>query len=238
MQHMLGFSGTIEICLRKAKLPEYFSRLRELNLGLSLKDFHATPADIILVQAIRAGEELESSMKLLFSRLREWYGWFAPLEVPLTIETLCSKVKSATPSSQFTASDVAEMKALAQRLLNISNEVATHQEYVYSRLGELMPATVAIATPRLAAKFLCHTGSLRRLALMSSSTIQLLGAEKALFRHLATGAKSPKYGFLIEHPLVQQSQNKGREARRIAGKIAIAARTDFFRTAHAAERAV
>jgi nucleolar protein 56 len=66
--------------------------------------------------------------------------------------------------------------------------------------------------------------------MMPSSKIQLLGAEKALFRHLKTGAKPPRYGHLFAHPLVQGADDadRGKVARGIADKLALAARADYF----------
>jgi nucleolar protein 56 len=67
--------------------------------------------------------------------------------------------------------------------------------------------------------------------LLPASTVQILGAEKALFRHLKTGAKPPRHGFIIEHSLISNASQKehGRRARALATKISIAARVDFFK---------
>ena len=64
---------------------------------------------------------------------------------------------------------------------------------------------------------------------MPASKIQLLGSEKAFFRYLISGTKSPKYGLLFTHELVQKSRNKGKIARVLADKISIAARIDYFK---------
>ncbi|MFC1801226.1 C/D box methylation guide ribonucleoprotein complex aNOP56 subunit, partial [Nanoarchaeota archaeon] len=72
-------------------------------------------------------------------------------------------------------------------------------------------------------------GSLKRLATFPSSTVQLLGAEKALFRHIRTGARSPKHGLILQHPLVQNAKEKGKAARALADKISLASRLDFFK---------
>ena len=81
----------------------------------------------------------------------------------------------------------------------------------------------------LCAKYLQHTGGLRRLAFFPSSTIQVLGAEKALFRHLKTGALSPKYGILYMSSYVMsaKAKNKGKIARLLAIKISLAAKMDL-----------
>ena len=62
-----------------------------------------------------------------------------------------------------------------------------------------------------------------------SSTIQLMGAEKALFRHLKTKARPPKYGLIYQHPMIKQAgKNRGKMARFLSGKISIAAKADYF----------
>jgi len=67
--------------------------------------------------------------------------------------------------------------------------------------------------------------------MMPSSTIQMLGAEKALFRHLRTGAKPPKHGIILQHPLVASAKkaNRGKYSRSLADKISIAVKADYFK---------
>jgi nucleolar protein 56 len=78
---------------------------------------------------------------------------------------------------------------------------------------------------------------MERLAKVSSSTIQLLGAEKALFRHLREGGRPPKHGIIFQHPLIHNapSWQRGKIARAFAGKIAIAAKLDYNRGAFMGE---
>jgi len=64
---------------------------------------------------------------------------------------------------------------------------------------------------------------------LPSSTIQILGAEKALFRHLTKGTKAPKHGVIFAHELIQKATNKGKAARNLASAIAKAAKLDYFR---------
>ena len=75
-----------------------------------------------------------------------------------------------------------------------------------------------------------HAGSIKKLAEMPASTIQLLGAEKALFRHLKTKARCPRHGLIINHPLLANAKQKdhGKIARHLASSMALAARVDFF----------
>ncbi|MEM0320545.1 MAG: hypothetical protein QXS67_03955, partial [Candidatus Nezhaarchaeales archaeon] len=84
--------------------------------------------------------------------------------------------------------------------------------------------------PVLGARLIALAGGLERLAKLPASTIQLLGAEKALFRALRTGSKPPKHGVIFQYPEIHRSPKwqRGKIARALAGKIAIAARVDFF----------
>ena len=91
-----------------------------------------------------------------------------------------------------------------------------------------MPNISYLIDYKLAAELLAKAGSLQKLAVMPASTIQLLGAEKALFRHLRSGSKSPKYGalFKLKEVTVAERWNKGKIARIFATKLSIAARAD------------
>jgi len=80
----------------------------------------------------------------------------------------------------------------------------------------------------LAAQLIVKAKGLDKLAKMPASKVQVLGAEKALFRHLRTGEKSPKHGLIFNHPSVKQAENKGKAARKLALEIVKAARIDFF----------
>ena len=93
-----------------------------------------------------------------------------------------------------------------------------------------MPNITHIIDYKVAAELLAKAGSMEKLAMMPASTIQLLGAEKALFKHLKYGTKPPKYGILFKLPDVTNAprEKKGKIARAYAAKIAIAARADFF----------
>ncbi len=124
-----------------------------------------------------------------------------------------------------------EIQLLALNSLQLKEERAFLITFIESEMLEVAKNFSAVAGPLLAAKLLGEAGSMKRLAVLPSSTIQLFGAEKALFRHLKNRqVKPPKHGFIFMHPLVQKTprKNKGKMARALAGKLAIAAREDFF----------
>jgi len=104
------------------------------------------------------------------------------------------------------------------------------------KLGELekavadfMPETSKVAGAILSAKLLEKAGSLKKLAEMPSSKIQLLGAEKALFRHLRENKSPPKHGAVSMHESVTTAENKGKAARQLANAISKAVKVDYYR---------
>ena len=99
-----------------------------------------------------------------------------------------------------------------------------------SKMESIAPNLRLLVGSSLGAKLISHAGGLKRLASYPSSTVQIMGAEKALFRHLKSGDRPPKYGLIFQHPQVRGSKwwNRGKIARLLAGRISLAARKDVF----------
>ena len=97
-------------------------------------------------------------------------------------------------------------------------------------MGEVAPNTQAMVGSLLGARLIAVAGGLRNLAMRPASTIQVLGAEKALFRSLKTGARPPKHGLIFQHTLLHDAKRwqRGKIARALAGKLVIAIRADAF----------
>jgi nucleolar protein 56 len=127
---------------------------------------------------------------------------------------------------------LSEIKLLALNALNLKQERKALESLVEAEMKKQAPNFSELAGALLGARMLAKAGSFQRLATMPSSTIQILGAEKALFRHLKAKRKErpPKYGFLFAHSLVKQlhPSHKGKMARFLAGKLSIALRIDVF----------
>ena len=96
----------------------------------------------------------------------------------------------------------------------------------------IAPNTKELLSPLVGARMIAKAGSLEKFAHLSSSTVQVLGAEKALFRSLKTGASTPKHGILFQHPLIHSAPRwqRGKIARSVAAKASIAARIDLYRS--------
>ena len=126
--------------------------------------------------------------------------------------------------------DLAEVQRLAQQVLSLYEYRGKLTEYISGLALEAAPNVSALAGPTLAAKLIEKAGGIKRMAMMPSSTLQILGAEKALFRAVKTNAKPPKHGLIFQHPYVNAAPRglRGLRARHLAAKLSIAARADAF----------
>lgn len=116
-----------------------------------------------------------------------------------------------------------------RELASLEGIMRKKPEELEKAIEKLMPNTVKAAGVILSAKLLEKAGSLKKLAEMPSSKIQLLGAEKALFRHLKEKSKAPKYGLIFMHESIKNAENKGKAARKLASEIMKAIRIDYYR---------
>lgn len=121
------------------------------------------------------------------------------------------------------------IKALSISLKNIERVTDQAREAVERVSTRVMPSVSALLGPMLASRIVAEAGSLAKLARMPASTIQVLGARRAVLRHISSGTKNPKYGLLFMHKYVRKAKDAGRRARVLADKIAICARVDFFK---------
>ena len=123
---------------------------------------------------------------------------------------------------------MSQIKEIANLIEILYTKKESLENYITNLVNEIAPNTSCVATPIIAAKLISHAGGLKNLSVKPSSTIQLMGAEKALFRHIKTGADPPKYGIILQFPEIGKAPwwQKGKIARTLAAKIAIAARVD------------
>lgn len=154
------------------------------------------------------------------------------LELGYAYERAEKIVKAASSSigAYLEDSDLNVIKVYAQNLKRVIEAREYINNYLKNLVEEVAPNLNAIIGYKIAAKLIAKAGGLQKLAMLPASTIQLLGAEKALFRALRKGSKPPKHGYIFQHPYINQSPKKirGRIARAMASKIAIAVRTDAF----------
>lgn len=126
--------------------------------------------------------------------------------------------------------DLKQIQALCKNTLQLYDTRQSLEGYMDSTMEEVAPNIKALVGSLLGARLIALTGGLSNLAKMPASTVQVLGAEKALFRSLKTGARPPKHGIIFQHVLIHEAKRwqRGKMARALAGKLAIAARTDAF----------
>jgi len=141
-----------------------------------------------------------------------------------------AEVAEKSMGAEIAEKDLAEIQALSKNVLELYELRKDMESYVDKTMEEVAPNTRAVAGALLGARLIAIAGSLRNLAMRPASTIQVLGAEKALFRSLKTGARPPKHGLIFQHALLHDAKRwqRGKIARVLAGKLAIAVRTDAF----------
>jgi nucleolar protein 56 len=218
--------------------------LREAMIALGKRQLRRAvePADHV-IQGIRTLDEVTRARDLLTERLRDWYALHFP-ELSRMVETArfadlvaerghrdkmpVDAVDSV--GAEIEAKDLQAIQDLASSLRALQRERASLEAYVETRMRELAPNVAHLAGPLVGARLIALVGGLDELARKPSSTIQLLGAEKAMFRHLRQGSKPPKHGVLFQHPWVHGAPpwQRGPIARALAGKIAIGARADAY----------
>jgi nucleolar protein 56 len=131
----------------------------------------------------------------------------------------------------MTPENLAIVERLADQVISQSDLRRVLADHVEVAMETVAPNVKELLTASVGARIVAKAGSLARLATLPASTIQVLGAEKALFRALKTGARPPKHGLLFQHPLIHSAPKwqRGKIARAVASKVAIAARIDYYR---------
>ncbi|XP_075481116.1 nucleolar protein 56-like [Primulina tabacum] len=126
--------------------------------------------------------------------------------------------------------DLINVKQFAQRVIDLAEYRKKLYDYLVSKMNDIAPNLAALIGEVVGARLISHAGSLTNLAKCPSSTLQILGAEKALFRALKTRGNTPKYGLIFHSSFIGRAsaRNKGRMARYLANKCSIASRIDCF----------
>lgn len=174
-----------------------------------------------LIHSVRAMDDCERVANELAERVAEWAG---------------SRREDAGTGVDYAGTlagedDAAEpLVSLARRVRDLDDEAASLRAHVQRTAPEVAPNLSALAGPVLAARLVALAGGLKDLARKPSGTIQVLGAEEALFAHLRGHAPSPKHGVIFVHEAIQGTspEHRGSAARALAGKLAIAARIDHY----------
>lgn len=231
---------------------EYDELFRQVNMEYAMMQVAASGSDEhVLIRFIDALDDLDKNTNALSERLKELYDLHFP-ELKLKGEPLARFISKYGIRSDISNRDVVdekvlelagnssgmdlpgpwgasiiELAAIIARLYDNKNKISQDiEEYMNNNFPNLSDVAGAL----IGARLLGIAGSSKRLASMPSSTIQVLGAEKALFKHLKGNAPSPKHGVIFQHPLIKESPwwLRGKTARVLAAKISVAVRVDYY----------
>ncbi|MBN2454331.1 hypothetical protein JXB11_02185 [Candidatus Woesearchaeota archaeon] len=204
----------------KAKISEEFSK------------------DQLIMQVSSQIEELGKVINILVKRLREWYGIYSPsVSKTADNEKLVNIIVERKEISDIMGArqdrkDLTQIESIANEAKRVYALKKAQEEYLEKLMQEICPNLKALAGSAIGAKLIALAGSLKKLMELPASTIQVLGAERALFRHLKNPSqRMPKYGVLFQHQLVTNAKKdaRGKAARALADKIAIAIKVDYFK---------
>lgn len=206
--------------------------------------------DRILAQEVNAIDDLVRTANLLVERLREWYALHAPEATRLVpdakeLATLVAthgdrtavmgalkqaEAASTSLGSDLDPADLAVLQGFAAALQGIHNSWAALEARVVVLMETVAPNVASVVGGVIGARLIALSGGLSRLATWPAGTVQLLGAETALFRHLKEGTKPPKHGILFQHPMVHLAPpwSRGATARALALAAATGAKADAF----------
>ena len=230
---------------------KYFSQFHKKNLEItkiSIKE--SVNNDLLIIQAINSIDEIDKTINLLMKRMREWYSLYNPEtsnkiedhEKFVSLTARKTKVQllkeldvneEESMGANLKDKDVSAIMLLASQINNLYKLRAHYENYLAELEKQACPNFMEVAGVTVAAKLISHAGSLKRLMEMPASTIQILGAEKALFRHMRNKRRNlpPKHGLIIQHPLISGTPEKerGKRARALASKISLAVKVDYFK---------
>jgi len=232
--------------------------LTEIGIEFTKRKIKQTvKKDKIIIQTINAIDELDKSINIFIARLREWYGLHFPefeqtedkherfvklisdygLRDNIPQENL-GKITKESMGINLSEKDEELLKEYATRIKELYKLREHMEKYTEKLMVEIAPNFSILTTPIIGARLIALCGGMGRLAKKPSSTLQLMGAEKALFRYLKGRGKSPKFGILYTHPEVQKSpgNKRGKIARILASKMSLALKMDYYGTEDKSEQ--
>mmetsp|Transcript_33930 Transcript_33930/g.95459 ORF Transcript_33930/g.95459 Transcript_33930/m.95459 type:complete len:952 (+) Transcript_33930:178-3033(+) len=173
-----------------------------------------------LAATIRRKEDANESLR---DRLEE-----VTLDSSLT-EKILAAIKSSM-GQDISPVDLLNICTFSERVISLDKYRTELEGYLHEKMGNVAPNLSALVGDTVGARLISHAGSLTSLAKYPASTVQILGAEKALFRALKTRGNTPKYGLIYHSTFIGRASaaNKGRISRYLANKCSLASRIDCF----------
>ena len=162
--------------------------------------------EVHIIKAINLLRDLEAVSNLMKENVAEW--------------------KKRSPAEKAKSM----FEELEKNTSSVDEERKRLTGFIEAEMKAEFPNFSVLATPLIGARLLAQAGSKKDLCMMPSSTIQVLGAEKALFNHMKKKGQCPKHGHIFNHPLLQKlpKHKRGKAARIIAGKLSVALKVDYF----------
>ncbi len=241
-QHFREIAERLKFSKSDSELNSFMS---SVNVELSrLKISKIERRDKLIVQTVSALNDLDKIVNSMTERLREWYGLHYPELRISDPEKFVKEIMEKGHRSRFEdppesmgmelgEDDLKTIKDYAEQLKALYALRKSLEKYLERVVPEEMPNTNALLGSVLTAKLLAKVGSMDKLAKMASSSIQLIGAEKSLFKYLKERDRTkgpPRFGLLFLHPDISGSKREiqGKIARLLSSKLTLAVRADFY----------
>ena len=221
------------------------------NLGVAQA---AGDPDKRLEHLLRASDEMRSTYLTMESRLVEWVGLFLPearfgrdrtslakqVGEADSLETLSKKLEVSLPPVGPSKTEWKALREWGESTATFRGKLDRLENAIRELAEQHLPSLSIMLGPILSARLCVEAHGRMRLARLPAGTVQVLGAEKAFFNHLKTGAPPPKHGHIFMHPWISRSPRwvRGKISRTIAAKASIAAKVDAFGGEHWGQEAV
>ncbi|MFQ5406083.1 MAG: NOP5/NOP56 family protein [Candidatus Micrarchaeia archaeon] len=215
--------------------------------------------DLLLMQASRSLDDLDKSASFLYTRLLEWFQLNFPeidLQNPESLSAVVAEfgckedfdkkflvkvvgegkagellaVSKKSFGAEFDLEDRSAVRALAMQISSLYRTRKEIEDYIETESQKTLKNVSYLIEPLLACRLVTAAGGLEKLAKMPASTIQVIGAETALFKHLRSGTLPPKHGIIFQSSFIRGAPygQRGRIARALSSKLAIAVKADFY----------
>ena len=207
---------------------EYIRAVREISISLAVKKIalDLDKKDAALLQMVRTLDEMDNVVNLLTERVTDWHAATTPGTSHKYTQANGSRLvqKIANTGSP-------SLKRVAREILSLSGVRTDLMKEVSREAVVVIPNMSALVGGLVAARLISRAGGLEATAKMPGSSIQVIGAESALFSHIRIGSSSPKHGIIFQHRRVHNAKKevRGKVARQLAAKLAIASRLDLYR---------
>ena len=208
--------------------PEYLAKVQAVCIAAAEAQIRETYSgkDAELLQMVRMLDELDSVINLLSERAADWYQVRRP-----TFSRKYRRVAAHNLVRTLKEKNRGPLGKVAGHIDELSKARTDLAREVSNRATRTLPNVSALIGGLVAARLMAQAGGLLPLARLPASAIQILGARTALFAHLRTQSPSPKHGVIFQHRRVHNAPKpvRGKVSRVLAGKLAIAARIDYYR---------